>query len=102
MINSTAAFPVEIVFATPAGALGYLGSVDLHLPLPDMVVTETRWDLFLPHGLDYRSPTSNMDVVFPGRVDSAGAGSGVCATAPTFIVRPSHNASSARSSCSGA
>jgi hypothetical protein len=32
-----------------------------------MVVTSTRWDLFLPQGPDYRVPDSNMDVVHTAR-----------------------------------
>ena len=32
-----------------------------------MVVTHTRWDLFLPRGPDYRAPDSNMDVLHSGR-----------------------------------
>ncbi len=68
MINSTNAFPIEIVYATPVGALGYFGAVALNLPRPDMVVTNTRWDLFLPQGPDYRSPDSNMDIIHAGRL----------------------------------
>jgi hypothetical protein len=32
-----------------------------------MVVTNTRWDLFLPQGPDYRAPDSNMDIIHSGR-----------------------------------
>jgi len=67
MINSADAFPVEIVYATPASALSFYGAVDFNLPRPDMVVTHTRWDLFLPQGPDYRAPDSNMDVLHSGR-----------------------------------
>lgn len=68
MINSANAFPVEIVYATPVDALSFFGAVDLSLPRPDMVVTHTRWDLFLPQGPDYRGPDSNMDILHPGRL----------------------------------
>ena len=67
MINSANAFPVEIVYATPVSALGFFGAVDLNLPRPDMVVTYTRWDLFLPQGPDYRQADTNMDVLRSGR-----------------------------------
>jgi len=67
MINSANAFPVEIVYATPVSGLSFFGAVDLNLPRPDMVVTYTRWDLFLPQGPDYRVPDSNMDVMHTGR-----------------------------------
>ena len=68
MINSANPFPVEIVYATPVDALSFFGAVDLNLPRPDMVVTHTRWDLFLPQGPDYRVPDSNMDILHPGRL----------------------------------
>ncbi|MCZ6890238.1 MAG: hypothetical protein O7H39_17255, partial [Gammaproteobacteria bacterium] len=67
MINSANAFPVEIVYATPVSAFGFYGAVDLTLPRPDVVVTHTRWDLFLPQGPDYGAPESNMDVLHTGR-----------------------------------
>ena len=67
MINSANAFPVEIVYATPVSALGFFGAIDLNLPRPDMVVTNTRWDLFLPQGPDYRAPDSNMDILHAAR-----------------------------------
>jgi hypothetical protein len=68
MINSANAFPVEIVYATPVSALGLFGALDLTLPRPDMVVTHTRWDLFVPEGPDYRAPESNMDIVQTARL----------------------------------
>ncbi|MGI9324832.1 MAG: hypothetical protein ACR2PZ_06400 [Pseudomonadales bacterium] len=67
MINSANAFPVEVVYATRLGALGFIGALDLSLPRPDMVVTNSRWDLFLPQGPDYRAPKSNMDVLHAAR-----------------------------------
>ena len=33
------------------------------LPRPDILVTETRWDLYLPEGLDYRPATSNLNAM---------------------------------------
>jgi hypothetical protein len=63
MINSAKGFPVDIVYATPVEGMGYLGSVSSRLPRPDMVVTHTRWDVFMPVGHRYREPDSTMDVV---------------------------------------
>ncbi|MGH9389960.1 MAG: hypothetical protein ACRD1Z_10115, partial [Vicinamibacteria bacterium] len=40
-----------------------LGSVSTRLPRPDLLVTESRWDWFLPEGLDYRRPSTNMNVI---------------------------------------
>jgi len=66
MINSSEGFPVDIVYATPVEGMGELGTVTSRLPRPDMVVTHTRWDVFLPVGPRYQEPDSTMDVVGGG------------------------------------
>ncbi len=66
MINSSDGFPVDIVYATPVDSMGRFGTVSSRLPRPDMVVTHTRWDVFLPVGPRYQSPDSTMDVVVEG------------------------------------
>jgi hypothetical protein len=66
MINSSEGFPVEIVYATPAKEVGILGNVGGRLPRPDMVVTHTRWTVFLPVGPRYYSPDSTMDIARGG------------------------------------
>lgn len=66
MINSTDGFPVEMVYATRLDAVGAFGSIASHLPRPDMVVTHTRWDVFLPAGLRYREPDTNMELISAG------------------------------------
>jgi hypothetical protein len=66
MINSTEGFPVDIVYATPVEGMGELGTVTSRLPRPDMVVTHTRWDVFLPVGPRYQEPDSTMDVIGGG------------------------------------
>ena len=67
MINSAEGFPVEIVYATRIEPMGFLGSVHGRLPTPDMVVTHTRWDVYLPVGPSYRKPDSTLDPVIGGR-----------------------------------
>ncbi len=67
MINSATGFPVEIVYATKVEGMDQMGSVTGALPRPDMVVTNSRWDVFLPTGPSYRKPDSNMDIVTHGR-----------------------------------
>ena len=47
VINSVQGFPVELIYATPMSAMGRLGRVSSSLPRPDMVVTRSRWDLYL-------------------------------------------------------
>jgi hypothetical protein len=66
MINSARGFPVEIVYATPIQDIDGLGTVSSRLPRPDMVVTHSRWDVFLPIGPRYYGIDSTMDLVQPG------------------------------------
>jgi hypothetical protein len=67
MINSATGFPVEIIYATRIAPMAFMGTVHGRLPTPDMVVTHTRWDVFLPVGPSYRSPDSTLDPVISGR-----------------------------------
>jgi hypothetical protein len=62
VINSIDGFPVELVYATPLPEMGGLGRVRAHLPQPDMIVTATRWDVFLPESFRYGSPDTNMNL----------------------------------------
>ena len=66
MINSSEGFPVDIVYATPAANVGHLGTISSRLPRPDMVVTHTSWNVFLPVGPHYLTPDSTMDRVVHG------------------------------------
>ncbi len=66
MINSADGFPVDIVYATPVEAMTELGTISSRLPRPDMVVTNSRWDVFLPKGPRYRMPDTTMDLVVRG------------------------------------
>ncbi len=67
MINSVNGFPVELVYATRLQKMGFSGSIADNLPRPDMVVTRSRWDVFLPTRFHYRRPTSTMNMVVAGR-----------------------------------
>ena len=61
IINSTTGFPVRLTYKTMAPAFGWAGRVRLSLPVPQMVVTRSRWQLFLPDdGRWYSEPDSNM------------------------------------------
>ncbi len=73
MINSATGFPVDIVYATPVTEMGFVGTLSAHLPQPDMVVTRTRWDVFLPMGPRYGVPDTRLDLVQTGRRVSARA-----------------------------
>jgi hypothetical protein len=78
VINSAQGFPVELVYRTKVAEIGRLGTVKAALPRPDMVVTNTRWDVFLPDEISYEEPESNMHVVVSGqrigRIESPAAG----------------------------
>jgi hypothetical protein len=66
VINSVAGFPVELIYATPVNEMGRFGRVSAQLPRPDMVVTRSHWDLYLPAQYRYGKPTTNMDLVSDG------------------------------------
>ncbi len=63
IMNRTEGFPVDVIYATRAPSIGRLGTVRAHLPRPDILVTESRWDLYLPEGLDYGRSATNMDLL---------------------------------------
>ncbi|MDA8016261.1 MAG: hypothetical protein MPN21_02335 [Thermoanaerobaculia bacterium] len=66
IIHSTRGFPVELVFQTRVGPIRGLGTLRGVLPRPEILVTRSRWDVYLPHGIDYRRPTGNMEPVVTG------------------------------------
>ena len=70
MINSSEGFPVDIVYATPIQDIDGLGKVSSRLPRPDMVVTQSLWDVFVPADRRYRSPQANMDITTSGTCSS--------------------------------
>jgi hypothetical protein len=67
MINSATGFPVEIIYATRIAPMTFMGTVHGRLPTPDMVVTHTRWDVYLPVGPSYRDPDSTLEPLISGR-----------------------------------
>ncbi len=68
IVNAEEGFPVELVYQTPVPALGALGQVSARLPRPAMVVTETRWEVYLPQGYRYAEPRSDLELVTWGMV----------------------------------
>ena len=66
LINSARGFAVDLVYATPVARLGHLGSLSSRLPRPDMVVTHSLWDVYLPKGPRYQSPDGNLEVLREG------------------------------------
>jgi hypothetical protein len=66
MVSSAAGFPLEIVYVQPVPTMNLIGVLDAALPRPDMVVTRTRWDVFLPIGVRYGVPDSTLDLIVAG------------------------------------
>lgn len=66
IVSAAEAFPVEIVYATDVPSLGAFGRLGAELPRLDVVVTRTRWEVFLPEGAHYADPDSTMNLVETG------------------------------------
>jgi hypothetical protein len=73
IINSTAGFPVQLVYATQGPGFGSLGSARGSLARPDVLVTHSRWDVYVPAEMRYARPSTNLDVVTAGDVISRDA-----------------------------
>jgi len=66
ILSSATGFSVELIYATRAESIGGLGTLSGRLPRPDAVVTHTRWDVYVPEGLSYRPPQTNMELLEAG------------------------------------
>ncbi len=66
IINSASGFPVQLIYQSPVDKVGRLGTIDAVLPRPDMVVTQTQWDVYLPDEVSYGTPDTNMKLVSSG------------------------------------
>jgi hypothetical protein len=63
IINSAQGFPVELIYAQRAEPMGFSGTIEAALPRPDMIVTETVWDIYLPDDLRYGEAESTLRVI---------------------------------------
>lgn len=72
MINSANGFPLKVVYATKIEKFGDSGSFASYLPEPDMVVTNTHWDVYLPERFHYQNLTTNMEKHVSGGHITAG------------------------------
>jgi len=66
IVNSTAGFPVHLVYATQGPRFGGVGSARGSLPRLDILVTHSRWEVYVPADMSYGKPSTNMDVVKAG------------------------------------
>ena len=71
IINSAQGFPVELIYASDIARIGAVGRVRGSLPRPDMVVTRTHWDVFLPADVAFGAPRTNMEVTAMGEAVTA-------------------------------
>ncbi len=71
IVTSTRGFPVRLIYATDGAKIRGLGAVKSRLPIPDILVTRSRWDVYLPDGMNYSEPRSNMKTVLSGVYESA-------------------------------
>jgi hypothetical protein len=96
IINSATGFPVELIYATRTQSIGGLGTLSGRLPRPDTVVTHTRWDVYVPEGLSYSPPETDMEVASAGAVVSGEAMKAIgAARAPERAVRGSRGQAAA-------
>ncbi len=70
--NATDGFAVDLIYEVPGARLGGLGTVRAVLPQPDILVTETAWDVFLPADLRYGTPHTTMEMTARGLPVAAG------------------------------
>ena len=66
IIHSTRPFPVELVFETPVTPIHGLGAVRGVLPRPEILVTHSHWDVYVPDGVRYGAPGGTLEVVTEG------------------------------------
>ncbi|MFK8000045.1 MAG: hypothetical protein AB8H86_10625 [Polyangiales bacterium] len=66
IVSAAEGFDVQLVYATRVPALGAAGRLYAELPELDIVVTRTLWDLVLPEGVTYASPSSSLALVEEG------------------------------------
>ena len=73
IINSAEGFPVQLVYQTPQRKIGRFGVLTAQLPRPDMVVTSSNWEVFLPDEATYGRVDSTMHVLAEGDFITADA-----------------------------
>ncbi|MCA9605463.1 MAG: hypothetical protein KC619_07700, partial [Myxococcales bacterium] len=70
IVSAAEAFPVELVYATRVPGLGAFGRLGAELPRLDVVVTRTTWEVWVPSGAAYASPSTSMTLVSSGAADA--------------------------------
>ncbi|MBF0152748.1 MAG: hypothetical protein HQL64_03285 [Magnetococcales bacterium] len=60
LVNNTKGFPVELIYANRMPPMSISGELGAQMPRPNMVVTQTNWQLFLPSEFHYLTPTGSF------------------------------------------
>ena len=66
VLNNSEGFPLELTYATRGPRVGRMGIIQASLPRPDILVTDSRWDVYLPDGVRFGDPTTNMTLARAG------------------------------------
>jgi hypothetical protein len=66
ILNSSQGFPVQLVYATPGPPIRWLGKLEGTLPSPDILATNTQWDVYLPSEMGYGRVSTNMELMVAG------------------------------------
>ncbi len=70
MMNSSQGFSVEIIYASQIATWDKKGNIVATLPRPDIIVTRSIWDVYLPEGIFYQHLETNMDILQEGNIVS--------------------------------
>jgi len=66
ILSASEGFPLELIYATRGARVGRLGTIEASLPRSDILVTDSRWDVYLPDGVRFGDPTTNMTLARAG------------------------------------
>lgn len=72
IINSAQPFVVDLIYQSPATKMSRLGVVEGALPKPELIVTKTNWEVYLPSELKYGRVRTNMTTQVEGVVLQSG------------------------------
>lgn len=64
--RSAEPFLVELTYATPVARMGLLGRLAIQLPRPDLLVSHASWEVNLPTGARWSTPSSDLALADQG------------------------------------
>lgn len=63
LLNASEAFEVVLVYLVKGEPMGFSGEVEAELLVPDLIETESTWEVFLPDEVTWGEVDTNMSVV---------------------------------------